>query len=45
LLVHAKRHGLVSSVRDAIGLLETRGGLYLSDAVKMEALRLADEND
>ena len=43
LLIRAKQRGLIASVRDAIGRLEVRGGLYLSDAVKMEALRLAGE--
>jgi uncharacterized protein len=43
LLVRAKQRGRLSSVREAIGVFETRGGLYLSDAVKNEALRLAGE--
>ena len=43
LVVHAKKLGRVSSVRDAIEVLEKRGGLYLSDAVKVEALKLAGE--
>lgn len=43
LLVRAKQRGLITSVREAIGILETRGGLYLSEAVKAEALRLAGE--
>jgi len=43
LIVHAKKLGRLSSVRDAIEVLEKRGGLYLSDAVKAEALKLAGE--
>jgi hypothetical protein len=30
-------------VRDIINVLEKRGGLYLSDAVKAEAFKLAGE--
>jgi hypothetical protein len=41
LLIRAKQRGQISSVREAMGRLEARGGLYLSDAVKAEALRLA----
>ncbi len=43
LLIRGKLRGHVSSVREAMGWLETRGGLYLSDAVKAEALKLAGE--
>jgi uncharacterized protein len=43
LLIRAKQRGHIASLREAIGTLETRGGLYLSDAVKAEALRLAGE--
>ena len=43
LLIRAKKRGRIASVREAIGTLERRGGLYLSDAVKAEALRLAGE--
>lgn len=42
-MVRAKQAGQIASVREAIERLETQGGLYLSDAVKMEALKLADE--
>jgi len=43
LIVRAKQLGHLSSVRDTIDVLEKRGGLYLSDAVKAEALKLAGE--
>ena len=43
LVVRAKQSGRLSSVRDIIDVLEKRGGLYLSDAVKAEALKLANE--
>ena len=43
LLVHAKQRNLLSSVRAMIDLLEKKGGLYLSEAVKAEAARLAGE--
>ena len=43
LVVQAKRAGKISSVRDLLETIETKGGLYLSDAVIAEALRLADE--
>jgi len=32
-----------SSVREMLTILESNGGLYLSDAVVSDALRLADE--
>src|SRR5438128_2789145 len=43
LIVRAKQLGRLSSVRDTIEVLEKRGGLYLSDVVKAEALRIAGE--
>ncbi len=43
LIVRAKQLGHLSSVRDTIDVLQKRGGLYLSDAVKVEALKLAGE--
>ena len=43
LIVRAKQLGHLSSVGDTIDVLEKRGGLYLSDAVKAEALRIAGE--
>jgi len=43
LLVHAKQRNLLSSVRATIDVLEKRGGLYLSDAVKAEAAKIAGE--
>jgi predicted nucleic acid-binding protein len=43
MIVHAKRRGRISSVREMLQLLETDGGLYLSDAVVSDALRLAGE--
>ena len=43
-IVHAKKDGRLTSVRAAIELMEGRGGLYLSESVKAEALRLAGED-
>ena len=43
LLVYAKERRLISSVSAMIDVLEKRGGLYLSDAVRAEAARLAGE--
>lgn len=43
LLVRAKHRNLLSSVRAMIEVLEKKGGLYLSDAVKAEAARIARE--
>ena len=43
LLIKAKQLGHVRSVRELLSRLEQRGGLYLSDAVKEEALRQAGE--
>ncbi len=42
-VIQAKRLGKISSVRDLLKIIETKGGLYLSDSVFAEALRLADE--
>jgi predicted nucleic acid-binding protein len=44
-MIHAKQAGRITSVREAIESLERHGGLYLSDAVKTEALKLAGEAD
>jgi predicted nucleic acid-binding protein len=43
LLVQAKQKGRISSVRNLIGRLEAKGGLYLSDSAKAEALKSAGE--
>jgi predicted nucleic acid-binding protein len=43
MVVHAKQRGKIFSVRDMLHTLETHGGLYLSDAVITDALRLAGE--
>jgi predicted nucleic acid-binding protein len=40
LLIRAKQRGHISSMREAMATLEARGGLYLSEAVKAEVLRL-----
>jgi predicted nucleic acid-binding protein len=42
-IVQAKQTGRISSVRGFIDKLETKGGLYLSDAVKAEALESGGE--
>jgi uncharacterized protein len=42
-VIQAKRAGKISSVRDLLETIETKGGLYLSDAVVAEALRIANE--
>ena len=42
-VIQAKRLGKISSVRGLLEIIETKGGLYLTDAVIAEALRLADE--
>lgn len=42
-LVDAKRRGYTPSVRVMMEKLEKRGGLYLSEPVKAEALKLASE--
>jgi hypothetical protein len=44
LLIRAKQRGHIISIRDAIGKLEAPGGLYLSVAVRKEALKLAGES-
>ena len=44
-LIHGKQRGHVASVKEAIRTLEARGGLYLSDVVKAEALKIAGEID
>lgn len=43
IVIQAKRAGKISSVRDLLEIIETKGGLYLSDAVIAEALRLSNE--
>jgi predicted nucleic acid-binding protein len=43
MIVQAKRLGKISSVREMLNLLETKGGLYLSDTVVAVAMQLADE--
>ena len=43
LLVQAKRKGMLPSVKQIIEVLECRGSLYLSDAIKAEVLKLAGE--
>jgi predicted nucleic acid-binding protein len=43
IVIQAKKAGKISSVRYFLEIIETKGGLYLSDAVIAEALRLADE--
>jgi uncharacterized protein len=44
LVVRARQTGQILSAQDFIEKLEKRGGLYLSDAAKAEALRLAGES-
>jgi uncharacterized protein len=43
LLVTAKQRNQLSSVSAMIDILEKKGGLYLSEAVKAEAVRIAGE--
>ncbi|HEX4084970.1 MAG TPA: DUF3368 domain-containing protein [Chthoniobacteraceae bacterium] len=43
LLVLAKQRNQLSSVSTMIAVLETKGGLYLSEEVKAEAARIAGE--
>ena len=43
LVVQAHQAGQIPSARNFIETLEKRGGLYLSDAVKVEALKLVGE--
>ena len=45
LLVRARQSGRIRSLREAMRALGTQGGLYLSDAVKAEALKLAGETN
>jgi predicted nucleic acid-binding protein len=42
-LILAKQRGHITSVKEALETLQARGGLYLSEVVKMEALKLAGE--
>jgi predicted nucleic acid-binding protein len=42
-VIQAKRLEKITSVRDLLEIIQTKGGLYLSDAVIAEALRLANE--
>lgn len=42
-VIQAKRLGKIPSVRNLLEIIEAKGGLYLSDAVIAEALRLANE--
>ncbi|HEX5220461.1 MAG TPA: hypothetical protein VFZ59_12895 [Verrucomicrobiae bacterium] len=43
MIVHAKQVQKITSVREMLQKLETEGGLYLSEAVKTNALSLAKE--
>jgi uncharacterized protein len=43
MVVQAKRLGRIPSVRNLLRVIETKGGLYLSDAVIGEALRMSGE--
>jgi predicted nucleic acid-binding protein len=43
IFLQAKKAGMIDSVAAAIRQVESKGGLYLSEAVKLEALRLAGE--
>jgi predicted nucleic acid-binding protein len=43
IILQAKSAGLITSAREAIEQVECEGGLYLSETVKAEALRLAGE--
>ena len=43
MVVQARQLGKISSVHDLLDVIEAKGGLYLSDAVIAEALRMADE--
>jgi predicted nucleic acid-binding protein len=42
-VIQARKRGHIQSVRVLLDALETKGGLYLADDVKAEALKLADE--
>ena len=44
LLIRAKQRGHIISMQEVIGKLEAQGGLYLSEAVKKEALKLTGES-
>ena len=43
LLVDAKRRGLIGSVREIVGQLERKAGFRVSDPVKLESFREANE--
>lgn len=43
MIVQARRLGCIKSVRNTLDQLESKGGLYLSEAVRDEALWLANE--
>jgi predicted nucleic acid-binding protein len=43
MVVQAKRLGKILSVRELLHVLEMKGGLYLSEVVVTEALRIAGE--
>jgi len=43
IVVQAKRHGSIPCVRDLLQIIQAKGGLYLSDLVISEALRMAGE--
>ena len=43
LLVDAKRRGLIGSIREIVGQLESKAGFRVSDAVKLESFREANE--
>ena len=42
-LVAAKRKNRIPSVRELVMLIETEAGFHVSEAVKREAFRAADE--
>ncbi len=42
-LVAAKHKNLISSVRELVGQIETEAGFRVSEAVKREVFRAADE--
>ena len=43
LLVDAKRRGLIGSIREIVGQLESQAGFRVSDPVKLESFRAANE--
>jgi hypothetical protein len=43
IFLQAKKVGMIDSVAAAIRQVESKGGLYLSEEVKLETLRLAGE--